>query len=249
MTMNPKRLAGAVALALSALPLTAAAQDREVLLTGYLFASAIDGRASVTSGLPPANIDLSFSDVLDDLDFGVMSAVEVRRGKWGFMGDLMYSKVSPSGTVPVVPALSAGLTQRTLTLQANALYRVHQDANVTVDLGAGLRYWNVDNAGSVAIGAASASFADSASWVDPVIIARMNARLGGAWSMTLAGDFGGFGVGSDETWQLLGTVNWHKSDRVAFRAGYRVLSVDYEDDGFVYDIRMSGPVVGVTFRF
>lgn len=250
------RVARAAALALVALAPPAQAQgqgqgqDTEVLLTGYLFASALDGRASVTSNLPPASVDLSFGDVLDDLDFGVMSAVEVRRGKWGFVGDLMYSKVSPSGSVPVVPRLGARLEQRSLTLQGTAYYRVHEDANLTVDLGGGLRYWNVDNSGSVALAVGPAvTFADDANWTDPVIAARMNARLGEQWTMTLAADYGGFGVGSDETWQLLGTLNWQTSDRVSLRAGYRVLSVDYEDDGFVYDIRMKGPVVGVTVRF
>lgn len=237
-----------------ALALPAAAQDTDehtqVIVTGYVFASALDGRASVTSGLPPANIDLSFGDILEDLDFGLMSAVEVRRGKWGFVADFMYSKVSPSGSVPATPALGASLEQRNLTLQGTAYYRVHEDANMTVDLGAGLRYWSVDNSGSVGlVGGPAATFADDASWTDPVIAARMNSRLSGPWSVTLAADYGGFGVASDETWQLLGTLNWHKSDRVAFRAGYRVLSVDYEDDGFVYDVRMKGPVVGVTFRF
>lgn len=250
-----RRIARVAALAVAAWPglsLTAQAQDNDtdVLLTGYLFASALDGRASVTSNLPPAAVDLSFRDVLDDLDFGLMSAIEVRSGKWGFVGDLMYSKVSPAGSVPTTPPLSAELEQRSLTLQGTVYYRVHQDAKVTVDLGAGLRYWSVDNSGSVAlVGLPPAAFADAESWVDPVIAARMNAKLGGAWSVTLAADYGGFGTGSEETWQLLGTLNWQTSDRVTLRAGYRVLSVDYQDNGFVYDIRMSGPVVGLTYRF
>ncbi len=58
----------------------------EVILTGYLYASALDGSASSAPGLPAANIDLSFRDILDDLDFGFMSALELRLGRcWALL--------------------------------------------------------------------------------------------------------------------------------------------------------------------
>jgi hypothetical protein len=81
-----------------------------------------------------------------------MSAVEVRRGRWGFLGDLMYSKVSPGGTVPGTVPVSVGLDQKSLTLQGNAFYRVYEDPGVKVDLGAGLRYWTIDSDGTVSAG-------------------------------------------------------------------------------------------------
>lgn len=250
-------LAKALALTVGALSLggpAAVAQENrsgtEVFLTGYLFASALSGRASTTSGLPPANIDLSFGDVLKDLDFGAMSAIEIRNGRWGLVGDLMYSNVSPGGTIPGFPALQAGLRQRSLTLQGNLFYRIHEAEGTTFDLGAGLRYWKLDNEGSVGpAGGPAVTFADEADWIDPVIAARFRSRLNGPFSVTLAADIGGFGVGSDLTYQLLGTLDYQKSERLTFRAGYRVLSVDYDDGGFVYDIRMQGPVIGMTYRF
>lgn len=227
-----------------------AGSGKEVILSGYLFASGLKGRASTTPGLPPANINLSFRDVLDDLDFGFMSAVEVRNGRWGYMGDIMYSHVTPSGTVPGPLPVSAGLDQKSLTVQGNVYYRVHESAQVNVDLGLGLRYWNVDNAGTVAPGSpASIGFSHTESWIDPVIGARMNAKISGPWSVTLAGDVGGSGAGSDLTWQLQGTVNFQKNDKFAFYAGYRVLAVDYKQSGFTYDVTMRGPVIGMSVRF
>jgi hypothetical protein len=218
-----------------------------VIVTGYLFGSAIKGQASPTSGLPPADIDLSFSDVLQDLDFGFMTAVEVRKGRWGFVGDLMYSNVSPSATVPGPLPLTGSLDQKSLTLQGNVFYRVHEGDGINVDLGAGLRYWNIKNVGTLDPG--RIGFSHRETWIDPVLVARMTARIDGPWSVTLAGDVGGSGGGSDLTWQLLGTVNYQKNDRFTFRAGYRVLSVDYNQDGFVYDVAMRGPVIGVSMSF
>jgi hypothetical protein len=228
----------------------AKAEDSEVILTGYLFASALDGRSSTVGNLPAADIDLSFGDVLDNLDFGLMSAIEVRQGRWSFVGDVMYSSVSPGGTLPGPLAISAELEQKSLTLQGSVLYRVQDSPSVAVDLGAGLRYWSVDSEGTIAPGAPNPiRFAHKESWLDPVVIARMKAGLGGNWSVTLAGDIGGSGGGSDLTWQVLGTVDYRMSDRLSLRAGYRVLSVDYADDGYVYDITMKGPVLGVALRF
>ena len=226
------------------------ADGTEVILTGYLFASALEGQASAAPGLPVADIDLSFRDVLEDLDFGFMSALELRRGRWGFVADLMYSNVSPGGTVPGPVPVSVGLDQKSLTLQGTVFYRVHEDPKVKVDLGGGLRSWTIDSVGTVSAGPpASAGFSHTESWIDPVLAARMTAQIDGPWSVTLAGDVGGSGSGSDLTWQLLGTVNFQKNDKLTFRAGYRVLSVDYSDSGFVYDVTMQGPVVGVSIRF
>lgn len=39
------------------------------------------------------------------------------------------------------------------------------------------------------------------------------------------------------------------TDRLSASAGYKVLDVDYDDGGHVYDTRLAGPVFGVTYRF
>lgn len=250
MKRNTKTAALACALCATMAAGTAQAQaadDTQVIVTGYLFGSAIKGRASSAPGLPAADLDLSFSDIVKDLDFGIMSAVELRRGPWGFVGDLMYSNVSPSATVPAPVPLTGTLDQKSLTLQANVLYRVHESDGLNVDLGAGLRYWNIKNVGTLNPG--PVGFSHRETWIDPVLMARMTARIDGPWSVTLAGDVGGSGGGSDLTWQLLCSVNYQKNDRFSFRAGYRVLSVDYDQDGFVYDVTMRGPVIGVSVSF
>ncbi len=62
-------------------------------------------------------------------------------------------------------------------------------------------------------------------------------------------DIGGFGVGSDLTWSILGTVNYILTDNWSVSAGYKHLSVDYDGDGYVFDVDLSGPVLGLTYRF
>jgi hypothetical protein len=48
---------------------------------------------------------------------------------------------------------------------------------------------------------------------------------------------------------VLGTVNYRVNNRFSLRTGYRVLSVDYEDEGYVYGMTMRGPVLGLSMRF
>ena len=49
--------------------------------------------------------------------------------------------------------------------------------------------------------------------------------------------------------QIGSTVGYQIKDWMWVRAGYRHLHVDYEDDGFVFDVDMSGPILGIGFRF
>jgi hypothetical protein len=62
-------------------------------------------------------------------------------------------------------------------------------------------------------------------------------------------DVGGFGVGSDTSWEAIATLNYRLRDWLWLRAGYRHLEVDYEDGGFVHDVQMSGPMMGAGLQF
>jgi hypothetical protein len=60
---------------------------------------------------------------------------------------------------------------------------------------------------------------------------------------------GGFGAGSDLTWDVLAAAGYQWNDRFSLVAGYRALGVDYDKDGFVYDVVQHGPILGAVFRF
>lgn len=65
------------------------------------------------------------------------------------------------------------------------------------------------------------------------------------------GDIGGFGVGSDFTWNVIGLIQWQPWKYAGILAGYRVLDQDYEDGSglgrFKWDMRLHGPVLPVNF--
>jgi opacity protein-like surface antigen len=56
-------------------------------------------------------------------------------------------------------------------------------------------------------------------------------------------------VSSDLTYQIYGGIGYRFKEWFSAELGYRVLDVDYDDDGFVYDLTMHGPMAGFRFQF
>lgn len=100
---------------------------------------------------------------------------------------------------------------------------------------------------TVNCGSQSRSHDESFGWVDPVIGARAFYRF--TDKLSLQADLGGFDVGSKLTWQAMGTLNYIVTHTLSASAGYKVLEVDYDSDGHVFNTTLSGPVLGMTYRF
>jgi opacity protein-like surface antigen len=219
--------------------------------TFYLWGTSLSGKTSTLPPLPAVNIDASFGDILQELDGGIMGKAEMRLGRWSVLGDVMFTQVSPGGTLKGPATSKVDVRSRSLTLQGNVLYRLFETETLSLDAGAGARFWYLDNRLDIGPGGRPTRtiVTEDENWIDPLLAARISAGLGGPWGVTAVGDIGGFGVGSDLTWQAIGTLDYAVNDRLELRAGYRALSVDYEDGKFLYDVLMQGPILGATYRF
>ena len=47
----------------------------------------------------------------------------------------------------------------------------------------------------------------------------------------------------------MGGAGYQFTDSFSAVIGYRAAGVDYENDGFVYDVVQQGPIIGAVFRF
>ena len=45
------------------------------------------------------------------------------------------------------------------------------------------------------------------------------------------------------------TLDLLASDSVTLDAGYRYLAIDYKNGGFLFDVALSGPIIGASIRF
>jgi len=117
----------------------------------------------------------------------------------------------------------------------------------------GARFWSLDAQLEVTGPGPGQEGQGDQTWVDPLVGARYIQPIGDAWRFVLRGDVGGFGVGSEFSWQGIARVDWQCSENFALNVGYRYVDVDYEDgsgtDEFRYDVATSGPMVGLTFGF
>jgi hypothetical protein len=217
----------------------------EVGAAMYLWAAGVEGTTGF-GGLPPADVDASFSDILDNLDFAYMGIVEARYGRFGIFNDLIYTKISAGGTVGPA-SLSLGNELFVATLMGE--YRVVEQGNTTVDLMAGGRLWYVGIDVEVSGGGYTVGTDADEVWVDPMIGVKGRFQGASPWYLTTWGMIGGFGVSSDLAWDVFGGVGYDLNDRWSLVGGYRALGVDYEDSDFKFDIIMNGPIFGGVFRF
>lgn len=219
-------------------------------LTPYVWGMSVDGKIQPDdNSLPSASIDESFSDLLKELDAAFFLSGSARKDRFVVVGDLNWAKLSDSSRVTIAPGQSTRLkgeaTQLSATLTAG--YSPIRTSKVTVDALGGFRLWDMKveaDAKDLDI-----SEEESVRWVDPILGARANFNLSEDWSLSAYGDVGGFGLGADLTWQLLGTANYQLTESISLSAGYRHLYTDYHSGGVRIDAHMSGPVFGINFRF
>lgn len=142
-----------------------------------------------------------------------------------------------------------------------------------IDILAGGRYWNqkssisADLNATIAIGGNILDLersgnrviarSGSVDWVDPFVGLRLRHQIAPGQKFTVRGDIGGFGVGSDLSWQAVGSYDFQILQRSAYAVdayiGYRALSVDYTEGSgstqYRYNALQHGPVLGLNMRF
>ncbi|AOZ71152.1 hypothetical protein LPB142_16810 (plasmid) [Rhodobacter xanthinilyticus] len=136
----------ACALALSFSVAPASAQDSgdwKMQFNPYLWGSGLSGSVATVPGLPAADIDKSFSDILDDLDLGAMAGLTARKGDFGLFGDVMYVKVGAEQALGPVLG-SATLDAKNVAFTLGGDYVIARSQNGELRLAGGLRYWNVE---------------------------------------------------------------------------------------------------------
>lgn len=226
-----------------------AADDREsdawrFQLTPYVWMSGLEGRVRPFQGAPTAHVDKSFSDVLDNLDAAAFLTGTARKGRYVLQGDFSYTSTTDAAALPLGLSAKAKVRQTSMTLAGGYNWSVGTASSI--DLLAGVRLWNIKADVQVPGLLATRS---TTSFADPIVAMRWRYDLAPRWSTLVYADAGGFGLGSEATWQIMGSMNYQFKDNVYLSLGYRHLGVNYRDNGKRLDLRFSGPLIGATFRF
>ncbi|TYA54734.1 hypothetical protein [Formosa maritima] len=214
----------------------------------YLMFPNMKGDTQIRENLPSLGVDADIENIFSHLKMGAMLYLEAKNENWAITSDFVYMKlgedVSPTNLVEsgelevketlweldgyrrILPMLEVGLGMRLVSVSADANFSfVFQDRSADI----------------------------TETWVDPIIVIRSHNIIKDNFLVNLKGDIGGFGIGSDFTWQIQVDAGYKFSDLFHLMIGYRYIGIDYEtgsgSDYFAYNIDTFGPEMRLGFSF
>ena len=219
---------------------TTAGDDWQIIVAPYLMGSSLSG-STVIRGRE-VEVDVSASEVFENLKFGAMGVVIARKGNWGFGADAIWAALGAN-----LPELPADVDSDQGLFAFYGLRRLNEHADVTF----GIR-WNILSTDVRFTGPAQIELGDDKQWVDPIVGLFLHSPIERRWHVNLYTEIGGFGLGSDIAWQIFPTVGIQLSRRFSLDFGYRWLGTDYKsgegNQQFAWDVLMQGPVLGFVIR-
>jgi opacity protein-like surface antigen len=192
------------------------------------------------------------SDILEALNFGAFGTVSRNYGEFGILADLQYSNIGTEATLggPFGTVLKNGTKLTIVTLAGT--YRVVDDEASYLDILAGARFVSTDvtlsTTRTLPVPVTRNASADD-TFVDPIVGIRGALPLSARWSVQAMANVGGFGVGSEFSWEAYLGASYAISSAFVADLGFRFLSIDRAADRLDYDLQMFGPVAGITYRF
>ena len=189
----------------------------------------------------PATVDLSFKDVLEMTEIGFTGAFDISyRDEWTLISEGQYLALEESGQGPL---------GNNITVDADlAVFGIALAKRIWsgIDLYAGGRYMGLDARVRPDVGP---DLDGNQNWIDPLLGFRMTGSVSERLFVRLAMELGGFGVNSDLTYGMAANFNYRFNDRFSLVFGYRVLDIDYDKDGFVFDAKLDGLLTGLAISW
>jgi hypothetical protein len=220
-------------------------------VTPYAWLIAMDTKTIVRDRSVESNVP--FSEIFQNLDVAGQVHFEARKGKWGFFLDPSYLKLAHDGTLRGGRDVRVQVEQ--WLVEVGGFYELgkwsleeSKKRSMTLDVLGGGRYWymsaNLDM-GTIA------NPSKTTQWVDPFVGARFTADMTERLLFSIRGDVGGFGAGSDFSWNGLGYFGYRFTKNITALLGYRALYVDYKEGTSVvrYKATIHGPIGGLSFSF
>ena len=216
------------------------------IVTPYGWALSLHGRVGV--GPVAANADVSFRDLLKTLRFGLMINGEARHGPLFGTIDVMYASLGKENTIAFRGDTGTlEFSGKLAIIQPVGGYTVGNKA-WAVDFYGGFRLWDLRTTLDVDVTRRPTNpHSLSRGWPDATAGLRFRWLPYQELHVIIGGDGGG--GGSHGTWQGYAIVGYDVWSRVALGASYRYLSVNYEDDQFLLDVKLRGPAIGATIHW
>jgi hypothetical protein len=219
-------------------------EDWEFSAHLYMWYASIGG-----DSVDGSRLDVGADDVIDALDLATMSVLELRRGKWFFLADVIYLVVSDDQDIMSILNVDVQLKSWIVTPAVG--YILFQNETVQLDLLIGARYLYMKTNLTLDLDLPNPfkhhrrKFSLSEHVWDGIVGTRGRVGLTKNFFIPFYLDVG---TGdSDLTWQALAGIGYSYNS-FEFTLGYRYLAWEF-DDAILEDLNISGPYAGVKFRF
>jgi len=222
----------------------APSDDWEFALTPFLWAPGMDGTVGLAGR--EADFEVSAKSLIENLDFGFMTNFEARKSRWSFAVDYFYSDLGKDVTVENenVAARNPRLDMSMTIIEGDVGYQVGS----SLDVLAGIR--RVSSSAGLVADEGVLTEADGG-FTDPIVGARFRRYLSEKFWVSVRGDVGGFGAGSDFSWFVNAATGIRVSKLMSLEFGYRIWDFEYEGDDDLkrLDLTLAGFGGGLTFHF
>lgn len=253
-------------------PLPGMAQDDsggwEWRATIYGWLPTIKGTTQFPTGGSGPTIEVGVDDVIDNLDFTFMGALQANKGRWGFFTDVLYLNEGASESasrdltigphaMPAEVSADVGMDLKSLVWSLAATYKLNSNANNPVDLLFGTRMvdmeqtlkwsFNGDIGGLPLPGRSGSSKVSGTNW-DAIIGIKGDLFFGAdsRWVMPYYLDVG---TGdADFTWQAMAGIGY-QFGWGALLLTYRYLDYEMGSNSPIDELSFSGPMIGASFQW
>jgi hypothetical protein len=204
-------------------------------ITPYFWIAGQNGDSVVLG--QASEIDISFSDIIENFDMGISGHLEANKDKWTLLFDLQYINVSEKPDTVVIRV-------KNTVMEGGVTYRLHPAFEALG--GVRIVRYKLELTPDLI-----EPIEASKTWADPFVGVRAKAQVVDNFSVSGRFDIGGFGAGSDFSWNLIlaGSYDW---ERISLLFGYRAWNVDYDSGEGLRELELDltthGPFVGITFH-
>jgi hypothetical protein len=184
--------------------------------------------------------------MLSHFRIGLMGVIEPRYKRIVMPLDILWIRLGSDRALPNTPGQGvANLHATEFILTQKLGYRLIDSERLKIDALAGFRYWYFGE--NLSFTTNTLNFSGVQSWVDPLVGGRITGILTPKVEVTIGGDVGGWGTGSQMDYQFFGLLGYRIKPALALQAGYRYLYFDYRRvSGAYLENTTSGAIIGVS---
>jgi hypothetical protein len=224
---------------------TAPESDWHFTVAPYLWFAGVHGNIGGPNG-GQFSFSASPGDLLSHFRIGLMGAAEPRYKRIVMPLDIMWIRLGADRALPNTPGQGVANLHATEFFLAQKIgYRVIDSEKLKIDALAGFRYWYFGE--NLSFTTNTLNFSAVQSWVDPLVGGRITGILTPKVGVTIGGDVGGWGAGSQIDYQIFGLLGYRIKPALALQVGYRYLYFDYRRvSGSFLEAATSGVLFGAT---